>query len=146
MALPNLRFRGLRLSHRVPPFARQKAVQTANIGDPAGNRVQVPLTSDTTYPAVVVDNTLRVTGSATVTVTLGVGGSGSIFSGVRVDLERNGVVVGSVTTSNQSNARTTTLPGVVLANADELKVWAQRVAVGSISGDVRSVVVDLVPA
>ncbi|QFG08094.1 hypothetical protein SEA_PCORAL7_33 [Gordonia phage PCoral7] len=143
MVLPNTRYRAQR---KYIAFARQKMNQTANISDPAGNRVKVPMTSDATYPATVVDNVMTVVGGGIANVTLSVGGSGSIFGGVKVDLERNGVIVGTVETASQSNARSTLISGLTLVTGDQLIVWAARTAIGSISGDVRGAAVDVAPA
>ncbi|VFA88821.1 Uncharacterised protein [Gordonia paraffinivorans] len=131
---------------RAANLARQKMNQTANIGDPGASVVKVPFTSDATHPAMAVSDTMIVAGGGLADITLAVGGSGSIFGGVRLTLKLNGIDVGSVVTANHSNARSVPVSGVTLADGDQLDVWAARVEIGYVSGAVREASVDVVPA
>ncbi|WNN94162.1 hypothetical protein SEA_ELINAL_31 [Gordonia phage Elinal] len=127
-------------------FLRQKMNQTADIGDPAGNKVKVPMASDSVYLASVTDSVMAVTGSGTANIVLNVNGSGNIFANVRLTLERNGVAVGTLDISTHSTARTVTISAVALVNGDQLALYATRIATGSLGGNVRAASVDVVPA
>ncbi|QZD97739.1 hypothetical protein SEA_VINE_30 [Gordonia phage Vine] len=125
---------------------RQKMNQTSGIGDPSGNKVKVPMTSDSTYLANVTDSVMAVVGTGTANIVLNVNGSGNIFANVRLTLERNGVAIGSVDIATHSTARTATISAAALVNGDQLALYAQRIAYSSLGGNVNSASVDVVPA
>ncbi|QBP33265.1 hypothetical protein SEA_BRUTONGASTER_48 [Gordonia phage BrutonGaster] len=130
-----------------PTLSRQRASQTGSIADPAGNKVKVsPLVSDATYPASVTDGVIRVSGSGRAHIQLSVGGSGNVFGGTRVTIEKNGVAIGYLVNSSHSTATSVWISNVELSAGDELILWATRNAIGSISGPVNNAVVDLIPA
>ncbi|QGJ92138.1 hypothetical protein PBI_LAUER_29 [Gordonia phage Lauer] len=125
--------------------ARQKAVQPANVGDPAGNKVKIPFMSDSAHPSATADHDIVVQGSGTRNIVLSANGGGGIFANVRLTLERNGVAVGSLDIADQSNARTKILSEVELTHGDRLALYAERIAYSSIGGDTRNALIDIQP-
>ncbi|QNJ59388.1 hypothetical protein PP997_gp28 [Gordonia phage BigChungus] len=125
--------------------ARQKAVQPANVGDPSGNKVKIPFMSDGSYPCATADHDIVFQGNGPRNIVLSANGSGNIFANVRLTLERNGVAVGSLDIADQSNARTVTLSFVELVNGDRLALYAQRIGISTLGGNVRGASIDVQP-
>lgn len=143
MVLPNTRYRAQR---QWSAFVRQKMNQTTTIGDPGAATVKVPFVSDATHPAMVVSDTMIVSGGGLANITLAAGGSGSLDAGARLTLRLNGVELGFLNTASNDNARSVTFSGVTLANGDQLEVWARREYAAWPVGNVRQASVDVVPA
>lgn len=127
-----------------PNFARQVMATTQNNpGQAAYNGPILYFASDQTFPAVVVDNELVVTGGGSAIVTVTIPGSGSIFSsGVEVRL--NDDVVDTFATGSQSNV-TVRSYDFALADGDRLTLW--RESRNGNQGTLRAgITVDVAPA